>query len=79
MTSKKYLTVEDFRANKVAMPFQVRTVREETIDGWPSLVVYFVGEKHGLVLDKQLADQFLAVLGPNPQVEEFFKAERTRH
>lgn len=74
----KYLTPDDLRRMGMK-PLQVRGVREELIDGWPSLVVYFSHDERGLVLTKQLADEFIAVLGPNEFVSGFFDKERTKH
>jgi len=68
---RKYLTEEEFR--NIKGPFCLTDVREEEIEGWPSLVVYIAGQDRGLVLTPKLVDEFVKVLGPNPEVERFFR------
>jgi hypothetical protein len=60
----------------------MRAVRQETIDGWPVLVIYFRGDERGLLLTRELANKFAEIFGrPIPYaMEEFFKnQERQRH
>jgi hypothetical protein len=76
----KYLNIDDLRCTRPKI-LRMRAVRMETIDGWPMLVIYFRGDKRGLPLTRELANEFAKALGPIPYaVEEFFKSqERQRH
>ena len=56
--------------------FQITGVKRRVIDGIPCLVIYHAasdGEKFGVIVDKQYADELRAHLGPHPLVDEFFK------
>lgn len=56
--------------------FRITDVKRVEIDGIPCLVIYHAasdGEKFGVIMDKQYADELRAHLGPHPLVDEFFK------
>ena len=76
----KYLNIDDLR-HTGPKNLQMRAVRQETIDGWPVLVIYFRGDERGLLLTRELANKLAVALGPIPYaMEEFFKnQERQRH
>lgn len=54
----------------------IAAVEKETIDGEPAVVVYYTevdGEDFGVIMDRHLAEEMTAQLGPHFLVDEFFR------
>ena len=50
-------------------------VERKEVDGKPALVIYVEegGDKFGITMDRRMANDLTAALGPHPLIEEFFR------